>query len=103
MSDVIALGSRVFVRQLKLGGTRGRIADAATIAPTLTALLRDPAVGLIMLEGDLVDSLPEDLYRQAFYSRTPEVVALGQGWNEVLRRRIRRVMGADLLAPRNQT
>ena len=99
----MALGTREFVLQLQLGGTFGRVVDEKDVAKALREMLVDKGVGLVMLEAKFVKNLPEDLYEQAFYSRTPEVVALGGKWNEVLRGRIRQVTGTDMLAPRGKT
>jgi vacuolar-type H+-ATPase subunit F/Vma7 len=103
MPSVIALGRREFVRTLHLGGTLGRVVAEDTIAAALESVLGDRSVGLVILEAALVSSLPKDLYRRAFYGRAPEVVALGEQSNEVLRSRIRQVAGADLLAPKEST
>jgi vacuolar-type H+-ATPase subunit F/Vma7 len=81
-----------------MGGAIGQVVTPDGAAEALRARLSDRSVALIMLEVSLVERLPQDLYRQAFYSREPEVVALGGAWNVVLRRRIRQVLGADLLA-----
>jgi len=98
----MALGTREFVLQLQLGGTFGRVVDEKDVAKALREMLVDKGVGLVMLEAKFVKNLPEDLYEQAFYSRAPEVVALGGKWNEVLRGRIRQVTGTDMLAPRGK-
>ena len=97
-----ALGTREFVRQLQLGGTLGCVVDSDNVAKTLQEMLTDKTAGLVLLEAQFVKDIPEDLYEQAFYSRAPEVVALGGRWNEVLRRRIRQVTGTDMLAPRGK-
>jgi len=108
MSDVVALGTSEFVHLLELGGARRRVVgegeearDVEGVRAALDALLSDPTAGLVLLDAAFVKDLPEPLYRRAFYSRAPEVVALGGRWNEVLRKHVRRVIGADLLAPRS--
>ncbi len=98
MPAILALGSRPFVCQLMLGGTQGRIAESSTAAAQLRAALEEPGVELILFEDSLVPHLPPELHHLAFFSRRPEVVVLGGPWNEVLRQRIRQVLGADLLA-----
>lgn len=100
MPAILALGSRPFVRQLMLGGTLGRVAEPSTAAGELRGALEERGVELILFDATLVPHLPPELHRLAFYSRHPEVVVLGGPWNEVLRRRIMQVLGADLLAER---
>lgn len=100
MPAVLALGSSPFVRPLMLGGTLGRVIAPAAAADGLRAALEQRDVELILFDAALVPHLPPDLHRLAFYSRHPEVVVLGGPWNEVLRRRIMQVLGADLLAER---
>ena len=97
---ILALGDRMFLLHLEMGGTDGRLVDRNTVVAVLSETLSDSNVGLVLLEASLVDALPEELYRRAFYNRQPEVVAMGGHWNEVLRRRVMQVLGADLLAPR---
>ncbi len=97
MKSVMAIGSRVFVRQLILGGAVGRVVKPEEVADTLRSALSESEVGLILLEAAHVEKLPGDLYKEAFSSHDPEVVALGSRSNDVLRKRIRQTLGADLL------
>ena len=97
MPTVIALGARLFVRQLMLGGAQGRVAEKADVAEKLLAALEEPGAGLILLDAALAEGLPRDLAARAFANREPQVVALGAAWDDSLRRRIRQVLGADLL------
>ena len=99
---VVAVGGRSFVRQMQLGGATGRFVESEGAAGVLEGLLSDERFGLVLIEADLVGALPEDLYERAFLSRRPLVVAVGGGMNEVLRRRIRAVMGADVMMSKRE-
>jgi len=101
MASVLALGSAEFVRRMELGGADGRVVEAAGAAAALAAALADPAAGLVLLEAPLVEALEREAYERAFDCPRPVVVAVGGKMNEVLRRRIREVVGADLLSTRD--
>lgn len=100
MASIVALGERMFVRQLTLGGAVGRVVGPHTVVEALTDLLDDKNVGLVILDGSLVEHLPADLHRRAFHSAQPEVCALGDAWHRILRLRARQVLGADMLSER---
>jgi vacuolar-type H+-ATPase subunit F/Vma7 len=98
MAAILALGSQVFVRRMELGGAAGRAVDAGSVAAALESAIAGKEVGLVLLEAPLVAALAPDVYERVFSCRNPVVVAVGGRMNEVLRRRIREVVGADLLS-----
>ncbi len=100
MAKILALGGRDFMRLMQLGGAQAGHADAESLPAALEAALVAPDVGVIMVEESLVGRLPAELARRAFLSVRPKVVAQSPAGNEALRRRVRQVIGADLLAPK---
>jgi vacuolar-type H+-ATPase subunit F/Vma7 len=100
MGRILAMGAAPFVRQMELGGATGRVVPRAEAAGALEKALSENDWTLILLETQLVGELPSDVYERAFSGLQPVVIAVGGSMNEVLRRRIREVVGADLLSTR---
>ncbi len=97
MKQVLAIGSRLFVRRLTLGGAAGRVVEPPQAARALRQALEHPMTGLVLVESRLLDGLRGELLEGGGPGK-PVVVAVGDSQESILRRQIGRVLGADLLA-----
>jgi hypothetical protein len=97
MKQILAIGSRPFVRQAALGGA---VAHVAPTGPEGVEVIRGALarsdVGLIVIEAGILD--PSDELLRKRRDGDPIVVTVGKGQAEHLRREARRVLGADVLA-----
>jgi hypothetical protein len=97
MKQILAIGSRPFVRQAALGGAVAHVAPAgpAGVDAIRHALTRKE-VGLIVVEAGMLD--PADALLRTRHAGAPILVTVGPGQQEYLRREARRVLGADVLS-----
>lgn len=102
MQTILAVGAPEFARLMQMGGATARLADDASVSAILAEALADQAVGLVLLDPGLAASADAAL-RQAGRAAVEKVLVVQEGSTPFLRRRIRQVVGADLMATETGT
>lgn len=96
--QIAIVGEESFALGFRLAGIRRvEVAeDATAFAEGLSALLKDPDIGIVIVPQAALEHAPGALRRRVEESTTPVVFPLGTQHNEDIRAQIVKIIGVDL-------
>lgn len=97
MDRILALGAPEFVRVMQMGGAHARLADAQNISHILEEVLKEKNLGIVIVETALASAIPPSVAQKMLSKGKPRLLLLERRSAELLRGRIRQVVGADLM------
>lgn len=97
--EIGVMGSPDFVIGFNLAGIRRTyVVEPQEFAKSLDGVIQNPQnLGILVVEGSNLESLPPLLRKKATESLEPVIVAMGEGAGEAdLREKVKRAIGIDL-------